>query len=110
MYNTMMTQPNSTAEMQQPDQVLEILRKIQQEITNIHRELSAKSSGNSSNLLFGDDLMDTASVCAFLSISDRQLRRYKAQKLITAVKLGKRRLFRTREVRRFYDEFIKECK
>lgn len=104
------TNHSNSPEAQQQKQVLEILKEIQQDLFNIHRELSASSSGSSRNILLGDDLMDTASVCAFLSISDRQLRRYKAQKLITAVKLGKRRLFRMREVRRFYDEYIKECK
>lgn len=103
------TNHSNSPEAQQQEQVLEILKEIQQDLLNIHRELSASSSGNR-NILLGDDLMDTASVCAFLSISDRQLRRYKAQKLITAVKLGRRRLFRMREVRRFYDEYIKECK
>lgn len=79
-----------------------LLLKLKEDVKIIHAEMRQLRSSQS--VLDGDAFLDTASICSYLSISDRQLRRYKKDGLITPTYFGRKCLYRTSEVMRFMSD------
>lgn len=81
-----------------------ILNRLTQEVEHLKADL-AKIRANANFL--DDPLLDSATVCQFLSMSYRQLKTYKQQGEIVPIYNGRKCLYPTSEVRRFVQEVLK---
>jgi hypothetical protein len=86
------------------EQLTAWVRRLSDDIGRLDKELAA-IRGNAE--FMADPLLDSATVCQFLSMSYRQLKVYKQRGEITPLHNGSRCLYPTSEVRRFVQEVLK---
>ena len=97
-----MTDKISYSNEELADMVLELrgqVRSLSREVRDL-RELK--------NPLEDETFMDLEYVCRYLNLSIRHVYRYRQSGELAYVKIGRRVLFRTTEVKRFLDEVLSE--
>lgn len=80
--------------MERTEEILEIVNEIREDITYMKRHR---------NMLCGMPILEVGEVCDLLKISERQLRRYRTEGLLTGFKFGRRLMFSSAEINRFIE-------
>lgn len=80
--------------MEHTEEILEIVREIREDVSYMKRHR---------NMLCGTRILEVAEVCDLLKMSDRQLRRYRTNGLLTGFRFGRRLLFSLAEVEQFIE-------
>ena len=81
--------------MEHLDEILEIVKEIREDITYMKRHR---------NMLCGMPVLEVSEVCDLLKTSERQLRRYRTEGLLTGFKFGRRLMFSSSEITRFVEQ------
>lgn len=80
--------------MERTEEILEIVNEIREDITYMKRHR---------NMLCGMPVLEVSEVCDLLKISERQLRRYRTEGLLTGFKFGRRLMFSSSEINHFVE-------
>ncbi len=81
------------------------VRRLSGDVERLEKAFAAVGDGPG---CMSDPLLDSATVCQFLSMSYRQLKTYKQRGQIVPLYNGTKCLYPTSEVRRFVQEVLKE--
>lgn len=80
--------------MSSTEEMVEMLREIREDVSYMKRHR---------NILCGVSIFEIDEVCDLLKMSDRQLRRYRANGQLTGFRFGRRVLFSATEIQQFIE-------
>ncbi len=86
------------------EQLVMLVGRLCEDVGTLKREFA---SIHANALFMADPLLDSATVCQFLSMSYRQLKTYKQRGDIVPLHNGTKCLYPTSEVRRFVEQVLK---
>ncbi len=86
------------------EQLTALVGRLSEDVQGLKQDFTAIRANAE---FIADPLLDSITVCQFLSMSYRQLKTYKQRGEITPLRNGHRCLYPTSEVRRFVQEVLK---